>query len=80
MKCLDTNFTNWFVLAIRDTASVLLTNIVGSQLWILKYPVFLSLLQDTIHASILPHEERWRRSISRFHQEIQTLTQHPLGS
>ncbi|KAI9446647.1 P-loop containing nucleoside triphosphate hydrolase protein [Lactarius indigo] len=38
--------------SIRDTASVLFTNIVGSQLWIFEIP---------IHASILPHEERWRR-------------------
>ena len=42
-KMLNTNLADWFVLAIRDTASVLFTNIVGSQFWILKYPVFSSL-------------------------------------
>ena len=41
-KWLNTNLTDWFILAIRDTASVLFTNIVGSQLWISKNLVFSS--------------------------------------
>ena len=40
----NTNLADWFVLAIRDTASVLFTNIVGSHFWILQYPVFSSVL------------------------------------
>jgi len=45
--------------AIRDTASVLFTNIVCplESTWEYSHCPF----QDTIHASILPHEERWRR-------------------
>ena len=44
LKWLDTNLADQFVLAIRDTASVLFTNIVSYRISILKHPVFSTLL------------------------------------
>ena len=45
-----------YLKAIRDTASIILTNFVSP----LERLGLSNSIQDTLHASILPNEEKWR--------------------